>query len=351
MDFICFAARLKCYYEGGVGLQKTLNHAGPSGKRPSGMSRPGDSDSDDDDDDDDEDDDDGGDEDVEGEEENGHFEEDVEEEEVGVVAGRSGSGDMGGGVAAGSGEAAAEQLVAPETAEVCTSGVGEGVESVENGQCAVADVSQVDNGIDNGIAEGGGLTTAGKGTVSEEAVGKGAGSESDDAAAAAVALAGTGVAAAAAAAATGPDVGDDVREGESGSDESKASAPDDRVAAAAAADDDGAEIAGVVAGGGKAVDRPHGTLSRALQQEARENENAAPAAATAANSELLSPASQASGRCSAARPAGEGPPQAALDFISVSSVSAAISAAVMAVTTPVDGDEPKSRRANPFPTE
>lgn len=54
MDFICFAARLKCYYEGGVGLQKTLNHAGPSGKRPPGMSMPGDSDSDDDDDDDEE---------------------------------------------------------------------------------------------------------------------------------------------------------------------------------------------------------------------------------------------------------------------------------------------------------
>ena len=50
MDFICFAARLKCYYEGGVGLQKTLNHAGTK-KRASGMSMPGrDSDSDDDDD-------------------------------------------------------------------------------------------------------------------------------------------------------------------------------------------------------------------------------------------------------------------------------------------------------------
>lgn len=51
MDFICFAARLKCYYEGGVGLQKTLNHAGPGAKRSMSMSRPGDSDSEDDEDD------------------------------------------------------------------------------------------------------------------------------------------------------------------------------------------------------------------------------------------------------------------------------------------------------------
>lgn len=49
MDFICFAARLKCYYEGGVGLQNTLNHAGPK-KRSSGMCMPGESDSDDDED-------------------------------------------------------------------------------------------------------------------------------------------------------------------------------------------------------------------------------------------------------------------------------------------------------------
>lgn len=52
MDFICFAARLKCYYEGGVGLQKTFTHAGHGGKRRYGMPMPGDSDSDDDDDDD-----------------------------------------------------------------------------------------------------------------------------------------------------------------------------------------------------------------------------------------------------------------------------------------------------------
>lgn len=61
MDFICFAARLKCYYEGGVGLQKTLTHAGHGGKRRYGMPMPGDSDSDDDDDDDDDDDVNGGD--------------------------------------------------------------------------------------------------------------------------------------------------------------------------------------------------------------------------------------------------------------------------------------------------
>eukprot|EP00903_Cladosiphon_okamuranus_P019652 g18069.t1 len=70
MDFICFAARLKCYYEGDVGLQKTLNHAGPH-KRPSGMSMPGDSDSDDDDDDDDEE------EDEEDEEDSDSFHDDV----------------------------------------------------------------------------------------------------------------------------------------------------------------------------------------------------------------------------------------------------------------------------------
>lgn len=57
MDFICFAARLKCYYEGGVGLQKTLNHAGPGAKRSSSLSRPGDSDSEDDEDEQEEDDD------------------------------------------------------------------------------------------------------------------------------------------------------------------------------------------------------------------------------------------------------------------------------------------------------
>lgn len=69
MDFICFAARLKCYYEGGVGLQKTLNHAGPN-KRPSGMSMPGDSDSDDDDDDEED----------EEEEDSGSFHDDVDDD-------------------------------------------------------------------------------------------------------------------------------------------------------------------------------------------------------------------------------------------------------------------------------
>ncbi|CAM9623025.1 unnamed protein product [Pylaiella littoralis] len=90
MDFICFAARLKCYYERDVGLQKTLNHAG-SKKRSSGMCMPGESDSDDDDDDD----------------EDNEEEEEEEEEEGGADGGSEdvnydrddgdGHGDGGGG--------------------------------------------------------------------------------------------------------------------------------------------------------------------------------------------------------------------------------------------------------------